>query len=51
MAKKVGIVGMLCFAVFSGFVAPLAGQLIPTPQSLLYKTTTVHIAWQVRTLA
>ena len=48
MKKKVAIVGVLCFAVFCGFVAPLAGQLNLTAQSKLYKTTTVHLAWQVR---
>jgi MFS family permease len=48
MSKKAGVVAVLCFAVFCGFVAPLAGQLNVTPQSKLYHTTTVHIAWQVR---
>jgi invasion protein IalB len=47
MSKKVGIVAVLCLAVFSGFVAPLAGQLNVKPQSALYKQSTTHIAWQV----
>ena len=46
MSKKVGIVAVLCFAVFCGFVAPLAGQLNLKAQAALYKKTTVHIAWQ-----
>lgn len=47
MSKKVSIVGVLCLAVFSGFVAPLAGQLNVKSQSALYKQSTTHIAWQV----
>jgi hypothetical protein len=47
MSKKVGIVAVLCLAVFSGFVAPLAGQLNVKSQSALYKQSTTHIAWQV----
>jgi hypothetical protein len=47
MSKKVSIVAVLCLAVFSGFVAPLAGQLNVKSQSVLYKQTTTHIAWQV----
>jgi MFS family permease len=46
MSKKVGIVAVLCLAVFSGFVAPLAGQLNVKPQSTLYQQSTTHIAWQ-----
>ncbi|KAE8441863.1 hypothetical protein EG329_004218 [Mollisiaceae sp. DMI_Dod_QoI] len=46
MSKKIGIVAVLCFAVFAGFVAPLAGQLNVKSQSALYKQSTVHIAWQ-----
>lgn len=51
MRKKVAIVSVLCFAVFVGFVAPLAGQLNLKAQAALYKTTTVHMAWQARTLS
>jgi hypothetical protein len=47
MSKKVGIVAVLCLAVFSGFAAPLAGQLNVKSQSALYKQITTHIAWQV----
>jgi hypothetical protein len=47
MSKKIGIVAVLCLAVFSGFVAPLAGQLNVKSQAALYKQTTTHIAWQV----
>ncbi len=47
MSKKIGIVAVLCLAVFSGFVAPLAGQLNVKSQSVLYKQSTTHIAWQV----
>jgi hypothetical protein len=47
MGKKVAIVGVLCLAVFCGFVAPLAGQLNVKSQSALYKQSTTHIAWQV----
>jgi hypothetical protein len=47
MSKKIGIVAVLCLAVFSGFVAPLAGQLNVKSQSALYKQSTTHIAWQV----
>ncbi|KAI9743888.1 MAG: hypothetical protein M1818_002622 [Claussenomyces sp. TS43310] len=46
MAKKAAIVGVLSFAVFSGFVAPLAGQLNIKPQSVLYKVSTTQIAYQ-----
>lgn len=46
MWKKIGIVAVLCFAVFCGFVAPLAGQLNLQAQAALYKQSTVHIAWQ-----
>lgn len=35
-------------AVFSGFVAPLAGQLNLKSQSALYKVTTTQMAYQVR---
>jgi hypothetical protein len=47
MSKKIGIVAVLCLAVFSGFVAPLAGQLNVKSQAALYGQTTTHIAWQV----
>lgn len=46
MSKKVGVVAVLCFAVFCGFVAPLAGQLNLKSQAALYKQAPVHIAWQ-----
>jgi hypothetical protein len=47
LAKKIGIVACLSFAVFCGFVAPLAGQLNLKSQSILYKQSTTHIAYQV----
>jgi len=51
MSKKVGLTGVLCLAVFAGFTAPLAGQLNVKSQSVLYKQSTTHIAWQVSHLA
>jgi hypothetical protein len=47
MIKKVRITGVLCLAVFSGFVAPLAGQLNVVSQSKLYVVSTTQIAYQV----
>lgn len=48
MAKKLGVVAVLCLAVFSGFASALAGQLNVKSQATLYKQTTTHIAWQVK---
>jgi len=47
ITTKVKIVGVLCLAVFSGFVAPLAGQLNVVSQSKLYVVSTTQIAYQV----
>lgn len=47
ITTKVKIVGVLCLAVFSGFVAPLAGQLNVVSQSKLYAVSTTQIAYQV----
>ena len=47
MGRKATIVSALCLATFAGFTASLAGQMIPVPQSKLYKTTTTRMAYQV----
>jgi hypothetical protein len=47
LSKKIGVTAVLCLAVFAGFTAPLAGQLNVKSQSVLYKQSTTHIAWQV----
>jgi hypothetical protein len=43
----VPIVATLCLATFAGFSGSLCGQLIPAPQSKLYKVTTTQMAYQV----
>lgn len=47
MARKYAILAVLCLALFAAYAAPLSGQLNLVAQSALYKTTTVHMAWQV----
>jgi hypothetical protein len=47
MSRKVGVVAVLCLAVFAGFTAPLAGQLNVRSQSALYHKQTTQIAYQV----
>ncbi|KAN0108687.1 MFS multidrug transporter-like protein [Hyaloscypha variabilis] len=46
MRRKVPIVATLCLATFAGFSGSLCGQLIPAPQSKLYKVTTTQMAYQ-----